>query len=71
MNQDNEEVPVRGVIMELVYEPARLDASEDREVWSCDYPSLPDFCAAVEALPEFQAAVNNRPLSTSVSSQEI
>ncbi len=69
--EDGTDTPVSGVGIEFAYTLEHFPAADDREVWSYEFPSLADFAAHVEALAQFQAAMNERPLTTEVWMGEV
>ena len=58
-------LPVGAVGLEFNFDPDTFPVAEEREIWG-EAGRLDVFIAAVEASPEFQAAMNARPVATGV-----
>ena len=71
VTEEEEDTPVAGVGIELIYDLKSLPVTDDRQVWSHEYDSLAAFAAYVESLPEFQAAMNARPTATELWLREV
>ena len=71
VTEGGEDTPVAGVGIELVYDLEQFPVSDDQQVWSYDYPSFAAFAAHVEALPQFQAAMNQHPSATELWQREV
>jgi hypothetical protein len=71
VTEDAEDTPVVGIGIELAFALDRFPATDDHQVWSYHHESLAAFAAHVESLPEFQAAMNERPLASDVWMREV
>jgi len=69
--EDEEDAPIRRVVMELRYRPADIPLDVPTEVWTHDFPTRADFATVVEGLPQFQAAMSAVPTHTEVYGEEL
>jgi len=73
-DQDDAEhidAPIRRVVVEFRYSPETARLHEEIEIWTHDFPTLPEFAAVVEGTPAFQQAMSLEPIETAVYAEEL
>ena len=63
--------PIRRVVLELSYRPAKIPLDAAAEVWTHDFATREEFASVVEGLPQFQAAMSGLPAHTEVYAEEL